>query len=104
MKDLGIRQGSAAFAVPVVVMPDAVYVHTDITKVEPQEQDGTGMAMPGEVYQYHEVVYEPDEYIQLIGQENTALKGQLASVSEELTSTQLALTEVYELLGGGGTA
>ena len=32
MKDLGIRQGSAAFAVPVVVMPDAVYVHKDIQK------------------------------------------------------------------------
>ena len=29
MKDLGIRQGSGAFAVPLVVMPDAVYVHTD---------------------------------------------------------------------------
>ncbi len=46
MKDLGIRQGSAAFAVPVVVMPDAVYVHKDIQKVEPQE----GMENAGDVY------------------------------------------------------
>lgn len=96
MKDLGIRQGSAAFAVPVVVMPDAVYVHTDIVKVEPQE----GMENAGETYQYHECVYTPDEYIQLIGSENNTLKEQLAGVSDELTSTQMALTEVFELIGG----
>lgn len=96
MKDLGIRQGSAAFAVPVVVMPDAVYVHKDIQKVEPQE----GMENAGDVYQYHEFVYEPDEYIQLIGNENSTLKEQLAGVSDELTSTQMALVEVYELIGG----
>ena len=96
MKDLGIRQGSGAFAVPLVVMPDAVYVHTDIQKVEPPE----GMETSGEVYQYHEYIYEPDEYIQLIGNENTSLKEQLAGVSDELTRTQMALVEVYELIGG----
>lgn len=96
MKNLGIRQGSGAFAVPLVVMPDAVYVHTDIQKVEPPE----GMEASGEVYQYHEYIYEPDEYIQLIGNENTSLKEQLAGVSDELTSTQMALVEVYELIGG----
>lgn len=96
MKDLGIRQGSAAFAVPVVVMPDAVYVHTDIVKVEPQE----GMENAGETYQYHECVYTPDEYIQLIGSENDTLKKNLSSMSEELTSTQMALTEVFEMIGG----
>ena len=96
MKDLGIRQGSADFAVPVVVMPDAVYVHKDIQKVEPQE----GMENAGDVYQYHEFVYEPDEYIQLIGSENDTLKKNLSSMSEELTSTQMALTEVFEMIGG----
>ena len=96
MKDLGIRQGSGAFAVPLVVMPDAVYVHTDIQKVEPPE----GMETAGEVYQYHEYIYEPDEYIQLIGNENSTLKEKLAGVSDELTSTQMALVEVYELIGG----
>lgn len=97
MKDLGIRTGSPAFALPVVVLPDAVYVHTDIVKVEPQE----GMENAGETYQYHEYVYDPDEYIQLIGDENRTLKANVADMSEELTSTQMALTEVYELLGGG---
>lgn len=92
MKDLGIRQGSAAFAVPVVVMPDAVYVHEDIQKVEPQE----GMENAGDTYQYHEYVY----YIQLIGSENDTLKKELAGMSDELTSTQMALTEVFEMIGG----
>lgn len=69
MKDLGIRQGSAAFALPVVVMPDAVYVHEDIVKVEPPD----GMESIGEVYQYHERIYEPDEYIQLLGEQNNQL-------------------------------
>lgn len=96
MKDLGIRQGSAAFAVPVVVMPDAVYVHKDIQRVAPQD----GMENAGDVYQYHEFVYEVDEYIQLIGSENDTLKENLSSMSEELTSTQMALTEVFEMIGG----
>lgn len=96
MKDLGIRQGSATFARPVVVMPDAVYVHEDIQKVEPQE----GMENAGDTYQYHEYVYTPDEYIQLIGSENDTLKKELAGMSDELTSTQMALTEVFELIGG----
>lgn len=71
MKDNGIVQGSAAFAVPVVVKPDAVYVHTDIQKVEPQE----GMDQGSDVFQYHEYVYGPEEYIQKLGDENRQLNG-----------------------------
>ena len=96
MKDLGIRQGSAAFAVPVVVKPDAVYVHTDIEQIEPPE----GEEQTSPVYQYHEYVYDPEEYIELIGNENTALKESLDNVTSELTTTQLALVDVYELIGG----
>lgn len=95
MRDLGIRQGSAAFAVPVIVMPDAVYVHTDIEKVEPQEE-----MEAKDTYQYHEYVYSPEEYIQLIGNENDTLKMKLAGMSDELTNTQMALTEVFEMIGG----
>lgn len=76
MKDLGIRQGSAAFALPVVVLPDAVYVHEDIQKVEPQE----GMEGSGEVYQYHEYVYSPEEYIQKLGHENEQLNGLMNTI------------------------
>ena len=96
MKDLGIRQGSAAFAVPVVGKSDAVYVHTDIEQIEPP----AGEEPTSPVYQYHEYVYDPEEYIELIGNENTELKESLENVTNELTTTQLALVDVYELIGG----
>ena len=37
--------------------------------------------------------YEKDEYIKLIGEKNTELESQL-------TDTQLALCDVYEMIGG----
>lgn len=39
-----------------------------------------------------ETEYTKDEYIQLVSAKNTALEN-------EITNTQIALTEVYELLG-----
>lgn len=75
MKNNGLVQGSEAFAVPVVVKPDAVYVHTDIQKVEPQE----GMDM-GDVYQYNELVYGPEEYIQLMARQNGQLNGLMNTI------------------------
>jgi len=86
MKDIGIVQGSAAQAVPLVVGKDTVYVHTDIELLPPDdEHDDT------ERYQYHEIQYGKDEYIRLMD-EKTAL------VETQLTDTQLALVEVFEML------
>ena len=39
-----------------------------------------------------ETEYTKDEYIQMVSDKNSALE-------EELTNTQIALTEVYELIG-----
>lgn len=39
-----------------------------------------------------ETEYTKDEYIQMVSDKNTALEN-------EITNTQIALTEVYELLG-----
>lgn len=39
-----------------------------------------------------ETEYTKDEYIQMVSDKNSSLE-------DELTSTQIALTEVYELLG-----
>lgn len=39
-----------------------------------------------------ETEYTKDEYIQMVSDKNTALES-------EITNTQIALTEVYELLG-----
>lgn len=87
MKDIGIVQGSAAQAVPLVVGKDTVYVHTDIELLPPDDHGNT------ERYQYHEMQYDKDEYIHLMD-EKTAL------AEQQLTDTQLALVEVYELVGG----
>lgn len=76
MKDMGIIQGSAAQAVPLIIGKDTVYVHTDITPVEGEEG----------LFQYHEVQYEKDEYISKLTNEDDA--GMLALL------VSLLMTEV----------
>ena len=69
MKDVGYVTGSAAQAQELVISTDVVYVHTDITLVEPKE--GEEQASP--VYRYHEVQYEKNEYIKLMAEKNKEL-------------------------------
>lgn len=64
MKDMGIIQGSAAQAVPLIVGKDTVYVHTDITAVT---QDNAGNPVE-DLFQFHEVQYDKDEYIEFQGE------------------------------------
>lgn len=87
MIDKGIVHGSASQAQPLIVGVDTVYVHTNITKVE---TDAEGKAVEG-LYQYNEVQYDKDEYIHLMSEKNAALETQV-------TDTQIALCEVYEML------
>ena len=61
MKDVGIVQGSAAQAVERIIGKDTVYIHTDI---EPVTEDAEGNPVDG-LFQYHEVQYDKDEYIEL---------------------------------------
>ena len=75
MKDLGRIRGSEAQAQPLVIGKNTVYVHANIEKVEGEEN----------LYEYNEKQYTKDEYIKVL--------------SEDVTSTQMALCEVYELLG-----
>lgn len=89
MKDMGIVHGNGEQAKSVIVGVDTVYVHTDIQKVE---IDQNGKAVE-DSYSYHEVQYTKDEYLDLIMQENAALK-------ESITDTQIALCEIYESIGG----
>ena len=49
-------------------------------------------AEPVSGWEYHLVQYGKDEYIKMMDNKN-------ASLEEEVTSTQLALCEVYELIG-----
>lgn len=87
MKEVGRIQGSADQAFPLIVGKDTVYVHTDIQKVE---TDPSGEKVEN-LYSYNETQYGKDEYIKLLSEEKDRLEG-------ELTSTQLALCDVYEML------
>lgn len=60
MKDMGIVQGSAAMAKPLIIGKDTVYVHTNIKPVEDEEG----------LFEYHEIQYEKDEYIKLMAEQN----------------------------------
>lgn len=87
MIDVGIVHGSKEQAKELIVGKDIVYVHSDIEKIE---KDIDGNTVDNQ-YQYHEVQYTKDEYIHLLAEKNTSLE-------KEITSTQLALCSVYELL------
>lgn len=86
MKDVGIVQGSEAQAQDIIINKDTVYVHSDIKKVEKKDEKDP------DVWEYHEVQYDKDEYIELIAEKNKALE-------KQVTDTQLALTELYEMKG-----
>lgn len=86
MKDMGIVQGSEAQAKDIVINADTVYVHSDIKKIEKKDEKDS------DLYEYHEIQYEKDEYIKLLANANKDLENQL-------TNTQIALTEIYESMG-----
>ena len=86
MRDMGIVQGSAAQAVPLILGVDTVYVHTNIEPVPPgEEHENEGL------FQYHEVQYDKDDYIRMMDEKTSLLE-------QQLTDTQLALVEVYEMM------
>ncbi|MCB6265546.1 hypothetical protein LI208_09705 [Longicatena sp. 210702-DFI.1.36] len=88
MIDCGYVTGSKEQAVELIVGIDTVYVHDDIQLLKKEDEQGN----PVEVYQYHEVQYDKDEYIKAMSEKNSELENQL-------TDTQLALCDVYELIG-----
>ena len=79
MTDYGIVK-SAVRPEEKVVDEYSVWVNTDIT----QTADG---------WEYHMVQYSEDEYLALMDEKNSALE-------EQLTDTQIALCDVYEMIGG----
>ena len=88
MIDCGYVTGSKEQAVELIVGIDTVYVHDDIQLLKKEDEQGN----PVEVYQYHEVQYDKDEYIKVMSEKNSELENQL-------TDTQIALCDVYELIG-----
>lgn len=69
-------------APPALVVDEfSVWVATDIARAESGE------------YSYSLTQYDKDEYIKLMDEKNAELESQL-------TDTQLALCDVYEMIGG----
>lgn len=85
MKDMGIVQGNGEQAKELVIGKDKVYIHTNITQIT---EDSKGNAVE-DLFQFNEVQYDKDEYIEQLAKQN-------AELADGLTNTQLALCEVYE--------
>ena len=85
MKDMGIVQGNGEQAKELVIGKDKVYIHTNITQIT---EDSKGNTVE-DLFQFNEVQYDKDEYIEQLAKQN-------AELADGLTNTQLALCEVYE--------
>lgn len=87
MKDFG-RQRSTVKPDEMVIDEFSVWIHSDIQEVsEPGIDDLEGFTG----YEFNMVQYTKDEYIKMIDDKNATLETQV-------TDTQLALCEVYEML------
>lgn len=87
MKDFG-KTRSTVKPDEVVIDDNSVWVHSDIQEVH--ETMGEDQSFDG--YEFNMVQYDKDEYILMMSEKNAALE-------KQVTDTQLALCEVYELLG-----
>ena len=89
MKDLGIVQSTERPA-DVDIRETKVFVASDIKEVHEKKTD----EQPGfDGYSYNLKEYDKDEYIKSIQAKN-------AELEDETTQVQVALTEVYEMIGG----
>lgn len=88
MKDMGIVQGNSEQAKKLIIGKDKVYIHTNITSIT---TDTRGKEVK-DLFQYNEIQYGKDEYIELLAKQN-------AELANGLTDTQLALCEIYEANG-----
>lgn len=64
----------------------SVWINTDIQEVEVTHEDDTHTE-----YEFNQVQYTKDEYIKMIDEKNAELESQI-------TDTQMALVEVYEMM------
>lgn len=88
MKDYG-KVTSTVAPQPKVIDEYSVWINTDIKEIST-----TMPEKPEEIvtlYQYNQIQYDKDEYISMIDDKNAVLEAQV-------TDTQLALCEVYEMM------
>lgn len=87
MKDFGTVK-SAVRPEPLVVDDFSVWINSDVEETTTPGMDG----VMEHGFQYRMIQYTKDEYIRLMAEQNTAL-------GEEVTNLQLALCDVYEMMG-----
>lgn len=89
MKNLGIVQSTERPS-DVDIRETKVFVASDVKEVHEKKTD----EQPGfDGYSYNLKEYDKDEYIKSIQAKN-------AELEDETTQVQVALTEVYEMIGG----
>ena len=66
----------------------SVWVNSDIHEITVEDKKGTHIE-----YEYNQIQYSKDEYIKLLSDNNKDLE-------DKLTDTQLALCDVFEMIGG----
>ena len=85
MKFIPNVKGSESQAVSLIVQQDLVYIHTNIRQIEVQDLTGQTHLE----FEYDEIQYEKNEYIQIMAEKNISLETQLSDV-------QIALCKIYE--------
>jgi len=73
---------------PVQILETSVMVAKNIREIELVDETGTHTG-----FEFDLIQYEKDEYIKLMDEKN-------AELEQSLTDTQLALCDVYEMIGG----
>jgi hypothetical protein len=86
MKLLKKVRGSQETVPTIQVNVDTVYLRENIINVSDDDFNG---------WEYDEVQYKKDEYIELMGEKNQALEGQILE-------SKLAMAELVEIVVGGG--
>ena len=81
MKDMGIVQGSAAMAKPLIIGKDTVYVHSNIKPVEDEEG----------LFEYYEIQYDKDEYIKLMAEQSNLQDNYLLDVDYRLSLVEMGV-------------
>lgn len=83
MKDMGIICGSEEQAKELIIGTDTVYVHSNIKKIEKEDDNEF------DTYQYHEVQYGKNEFIELLSKEKNDLGMELAKSKIEFMQQKM---------------
>lgn len=111
MFNAGRVRGSLEASSPLIIGPTTVYVHTNIERIEEYDEMREQIY---ELYEYDEIQYSVEEYIELLSNEKDALNEELhiaqdaldslimddekdariASLEEQLEAAQMAIDEI----------